>query len=512
MAELHRAELRPGKLELLAPWMGSQRWYAAKGSAPQLTALAAWRLGDPAGEVGVETHLVMDTGGPEPLTYQVPVTYRAAAEPALAHALIGTIDHGTLGTRWVYDGVHDPVYAGELFRLIRGEVEAESSSQSDTRDSRFHGEPAGSWTVALTVRGARVISGEQSNTSIILDTVDGAGAECPVIVKVFRILGAGDNPDVVLQSALREAGCDRVPRVVGALRGTWPTSHTPSGGGVEGAPGRTTDPLPSAPYSSSTDAEVTGHLAFAQEFIPNTEDAWRVALRAATAGHDFTTAARDLGVATATVHTALAQSLGSRTAGTEDIARLTAVMRRRLHTAAALVPAIAERAGEIEAIFAAAEAGPWPPLQRIHGDYHLGQVLHSPDRGWLLLDFEGEPLRPLAERVLPDSTFRDMAGMLRSLDYAGGSAEHDDPSRSARAWVDDGVAAFLEGYSRSADDPRHHATLLTAFLLDKALYEVVYEARNRPTWLALPAAAISRLLGDAGRSESAQTPERGWSS
>lgn len=478
MAEIHTGSwIRPTKIELLTGWMGHQRWYAAKGSVPVLTSLAAWRLGDPSGEAGIETHIVLDTGGSEPVTYQVPLTYRGAPVAGLEHALVGTMEHGVLGPRWVYDATHDPVYASQLLALVRGRVRAESSTRSDTVDDRYTGQPSSSWTRSLTVTGSRVLVGEQSNTSMIVDATDDMGMPCPIIVKIFRTLGAGDNPDVVLQSALREAGCERVPAVVGSVAGSWP----PVGDG----------------HGTDGGAEVHGHLAFAQEFISGSEDAWRVALNAARDGTDFTTAARDLGAATAAVHTALAQALPTQAATVDDVDRITSVMRRRLRAAGALVPDIAVRADEIEAAFAAAEVAHWPPLQRIHGDYHLGQVLHSPRRGWLLLDFEGEPLRPLTERSQPDSTFRDVAGMLRSLDYAGGSAEQERPSVSAREWVDNGVTAFLDGYFGTAADAREHDHLLRAFLLDKALYEVVYEARNRPTWLPIPVAAITRLLGQS---------------
>ena len=485
MAEIHTGTwIRPTKLELLTSWMGRQRWYAAKGSAPVLTSLAAWRLGDPEGEVGIETLIVLDTGGAEPVTYQVPLTYRGAPVEELAHALVGTMEHGVLGPRWVYDATHDPVYARQLLALVRGETQAESSSRSDSPDERFTGQPAASWTRSLTVTGSRVLVGEQSNTSVILDATDEDGAASPVIIKVFRTLAAGDNPDVVLQSALRQAGCEQVPAVVGSVSGSWPEQ-----GGAE----------------AGVD-EVQGHLAFAQEFIPGSEDAWRVALRAAREATDFTTAARELGEVTASVHTALAQALPRREASIDDVARITSVMERRLRAASDLVPEIAARAPQVEAVFAAARSASWPPLQRIHGDYHLGQVLHSPERGWLLLDFEGEPLRPLAERAEPDSTFRDVAGMLRSLDYAGGSAEQERPEASARDWVDNGLTAFLDGYSSAAADPRDHDDLLRAFLLDKALYEVVYEARNRPTWLAIPVAAITRLLDRSPENDEERGP------
>lgn len=500
MAEIHSGTtLHPTKLELLTEWMASQRWYAAKGSTPNLARLASWRLGDPAGEVGIETHIVLDSSGNSGVTYQVPLTYRGAPVAELAHALVGTMEHGVLGTRWVYDGTHDPVYARQLLALIRGDAAAESSTVTDAPDPRFGGEHAASWTTRLTFQSSRVLVGEQSNTSIIVTAADDEGRSTPVIVKVFRQLAAGENPDVVLQSALRESGCERVPAVVGAVAGSWPLSEggTGANGGHSDGNGNSGTDVSNSGTEDSTDLTAHGHLAFAQEFIPGTEDAWRVALRAAKSGTDFATAARDLGEATAAVHTVLSAALPTAEASDADLARVTSTMRRRLSAASGLVTQIAERAQEIEAVFAAAEAGPWPALQRIHGDYHLGQVLHSQERGWLLLDFEGEPLRPLAERSLPDSTFRDVAGMLRSFDYAGGSAEHGDPDTDARAWVESASQAFLDGYAKQAPDARDHDALLRAFLLDKALYEVVYEARNRPTWLAIPVAAITRLLGES---------------
>jgi predicted trehalose synthase len=141
-----------------------------------------------------------------------------------------------------------------------------------------------------------------------------------------------------------------------------------------------------------------------------------------------------------------------------------------------------------------------PDLQQVHGDYHLGQVLHSGSRGWILLDFEGEPLRPLSERTAPDLALRDVAGMLRSFDYAArhstvGLDPEDRRSVAAKAWAAACREAFLDGYAGGgADDPRDHGVLLRALELDKALYEVVYETRNRPTWLGIPLGAVRRLL------------------
>ena len=470
MAEIHfGATLSPSKLEILQGWMGSQRWYAGKGRHPNLERLAAWRLGDPEGEVGVETLIVADDSGPETVVYQVPLTYRGAPLASIDHALIGTMEHSALGTRWVYDAPHDPLYAALVLELTQGRVQAESSSANDEIDDRFVGEPCATWTQQVTVRSSRVLSGEQSNTSIILDGVGPDGTEIPLIVKVFRMLSAGDNPDVVLQSALVAAGSHHVPAVLGSVRGQWPE------------PG--------------TDGEhpAYGHLAFAQEFLPGVEDAWRVAVRAAEEGTDFTEPAQALGAATAEVHRMLAAVLGSEPTSSAEAAVVLASMRDRFADAVLAAPELATLGDAVESMFASAEAMVWPARQRIHGDYHLGQVLRSPDRGWILLDFEGEPLRPLLERSQPDQWMRDVAGMLRSFDYVGGSWEIDNPG-SARPWVAAAQEAFLDGYAaESGADPRRLGALLTAFELDKAMYEVVYEARNRPDWLAIPIAAVHRL-------------------
>ncbi|QIM20330.1 aminoglycoside phosphotransferase [Phycicoccus sp. HDW14] len=470
MAEIHTtASLTPTKLELLEEWMGPQRWYAAKGRRPRLRRLATWRLDDPAGEVGVETLVVADEAGDETVVYQVPLTYRGEPLASADHALVGTMDHSVLGKRWVYDAPHDPVYANQLLELVQGRVRAASSSRSDAVEESVSGVPQASWTHPVQVRTSRVLTGEQSNTSVILDTDDADGHHRPLIVKVFRMLSPGENPDVVLQGALVDAGSRRVPAVVGAVTGAW-LHPTPEG-----------------------DRPATGHLAFAQEFLPGVEDAWRVALRAADEGADFTGPARELGAATAEVHRALASVLGTTPTTGEQAAAILAGMRVRLDAAVDAVPDLEPVRDAVEAVLSAAAAVPWPDLQRIHGDYHLGQVLHSPERGWVLLDFEGEPLRPLAERSLPDQWVRDVAGMLRSFDYVGGTREQV-VGRSARDWVTAAQQAFLDGYAAEAgEDPRARDAVLAAFELDKALYEVVYEARNRPDWLGIPLGAVRRL-------------------
>jgi maltokinase len=427
-------------LTTLGPWMAGQRWYAAKGGTPSLTLVS--ELTDEMAGVGIRTLFLLDDAPTGAVLYQVPLTVRSAPEPGLDAAVVTDLD-GEL----YLDAPHDPAYA----QWLLGRIEAD-------------GEAIG------PVRGARVLSGEQSNTSIICETEQSG----TVIAKVFRVLHDGDNPDVTTQRALSAAGSARVPRTFGALRGEWPDTAQPDG-------------------------VAHGHLAFAQEFLPGLDDAWRVALGAARSGASFADAADRLGAALAEVHTTLADAMPTESAGPDQVDAAVATMRGRLATAASEVPDIAEHADAIAAVYDRAATIPWPVLQRIHGDLHLGQVLAAPEpRGWVFLDFEGEPLRPMPERSRPDVALRDVAGMLRSFDYVAGALAHDEDPVDTGSWAEEARNAFLDGYGRaSGADLRSHRALLDAFELDKAVYEVVYEARNRPTWVGIPVAAVARLVARA---------------
>ena len=155
------------------------------------------------------------------------------------------------------------------------------------------------------------------------------------------------------------------------------------------------------------------------------------------------------------------------------------------------------------AVYEEAAAAPLPLLQRIHGDLHLGQVLYSPERGWQFIDFEGEPSAPLSERVRLDSPLRDLAGMLRSFDYVAHSIPAMtgvislDPSVDEAALADDWVRrnqmAFLFGYAFDRSDAA--VALLRAYEIDKAVYEVAYEADHRPDWIGIPVRALRALVG-----------------
>ncbi|MER7071384.1 aminoglycoside phosphotransferase [Terrabacter sp. NPDC000476] len=473
MATIHRgASIVPSKTEIVTAWMPEQRWYHGKGHVPQLRRVGGFRFEDPDGEVGCETLLLADDAVSPAVVYQVPLTYRAAPLEGGEHALLGTMEHSVLGTRWVYDAPHDPVYVAGLVATILDSGVSDDAQASVGGNARATGSSTG--RVAGGVSSSTVLTGEQSNTSVICRmTAAGGGPGEPIIVKVFRTLQDGENPDVIVQSALTGGGSDRVPMAVGHLAGAW---DSPEDGTAQ-----------------------HGHLAFAQEFIPGVEDAWRVALVAAASGADFTARARDLGVVTAQIHADLAHALGTHPVTPEAREAVTASMRQRYAAAVALVPELASHAADVDRVVASVGAAGWPALQRIHGDYHLGQVLDVPERGWVALDFEGEPLRPLAERVQPDLTARDVAGMLRSFDYAAGSVGLSEAAVDATAWAADCRAAFLEGYASVAGPADTDATtLVRALELDKALYEVVYEARNRPSWLPIPLGAVERLTTEEG--------------
>jgi maltokinase len=183
-------------------------------------------------------------------------------------------------------------------------------------------------------------------------------------------------------------------------------------------------------------------------------------------------------------------------------AELAGAMTSRLDAALDVVPDLAPYADGLRAKFAAVAKVKRVQVQQVHGDLHLGQTLRTV-KGWKIVDFEGEPAKPLAERGLPDSAWRDVAGMLRSFDYAPRVAERtvagaDDTGAEQRAfraaeWAGRNSAAFLAAYA-GRDLTKAEQTLLDAYVADKAVYETVYEARNRPTWVPIPLTAIERLL------------------
>ncbi|MBT2441736.1 1,4-alpha-glucan branching protein [Streptomyces sp. ISL-36] len=134
MAVIHRTTMNPGKLELIASWLPSRPWYVRTERGPELSKAGGFRLDDPQGEVGIEFMVVTDGSGEDAVSYHLPLTYRGAPLDGAEQALVGTSEHGVLGRRWVYDGVHDPVLVAQLIALVEGRAEPQAQSESDTPD------------------------------------------------------------------------------------------------------------------------------------------------------------------------------------------------------------------------------------------------------------------------------------------------------------------------------------------------------------------------------------------
>lgn len=408
----------------LSGWVARQRWYAGKSHLPR------FRILDVQATAGATRYLLMDDATTPATLYQVPLA-PVSEPPTDPELVVAAGDRGQL----LVDAPHDHGFAVGLLAQM------------------------GVDTARVTT--SRVMTGEQSNTSIVYEE-DGRPT---IIVKLFRALHHGENPDVAVQRALSAAGSPFVPRFLGSLEAEWPDTGRPSG-------------------------VARGTVAFAQEFLPGARDGWSIAVEEARDGRSFAGAAHDLGVAVAGVHGALAASLPTRAGRRSDAAAAARVWRRRLTIASAEVPTVAERRAAIDAVYREAARSAWPRLQRVHGDLHLGQVLAVPDGGWRIVDFEGEPLRPMTERDAPDLPLRDVAGMLRSFDYAGIVGGGPDGA----AWAAEARAAFLPAYAGEPGSAPLDDILLRALVLDKAVYETVYEARNRPDWLPIPLTGIDAAL------------------
>ncbi|MFJ3906382.1 1,4-alpha-glucan branching protein [Streptomyces sp. NPDC090025] len=179
MSVIYRTTITPTKLELLTAWLPTRPWYVPTGAAPLLEKAGGFRLDDPAGEVGIEFMVVTDSSGDEVRSYLVPLTYRGAPLDSAADALITTAEHGVLGTRWVYDGIHDPVLIGQLTALLDGRAEPQAQSETDTPDptvvASFDG--TGQWDLSA----APVVEEGAYGTDVRL------GADAPVL-RVARLL------------------------------------------------------------------------------------------------------------------------------------------------------------------------------------------------------------------------------------------------------------------------------------------------------------------------------------
>jgi len=317
---------------------------------------------------------------------------------------------------------------------------------------------------ALALLPERRLGVQQSNTSVAIGEA--------LMLKVYRLVEPGPNPEVEVNAFLTDVGFREAPALAGSA----------------------TYELDGEPHSA----------AMLQQLVHSAGDAWSWVLDRLAAWPrgpaDAIRGVAQIGRLTAGMHAALAShpaapGFPSRPATRDELSAWGSAAEAQLGAALGVLdeanrPRLAGLAPRIKAGFGAIEGARSAPVSRIHGDYHLGQLLRT-GGGFTVIDFEGEPARTLSERRAPASPLRDLAGMLRSLDYAAHTAIAEDRAPDERSdWVAAARAALLEGYGGVLPD---EAPLLAAFELEKACYEVVYEANNRPDWTWLPLGALERL-------------------
>jgi len=456
---------------LLTPWLPGRRWYPAKGAAAELTPVGVLAFPDQDDDA-LRVLLVRVVTAAVDVVLQVPL-------------VVGGPDDGDGGPDGVVDGDGDRDRAGDDDRDRAGDDDRPAAPRGPligyvdglpVRDGAGDAAYLTAFLAAADGPGAdldpasgRVITGEQSNTSVVLRGP--AGGSPVAICKVLRTVAAGSNPDVDIPRRLVEVGWDGAPTPLAWLVGRWP--------GEDGS-------------------EQEGYLGAVSAFVPDAEDGFELACTWARAGRSFAGPAGELGALVAGMHDALRRGFGVLT-GDDDPgpAGVAAALAARYAWAAPQVGHVAAYAEAVAGVVARVHGlTAAPARQRVHGDLHLGQVLRSGDR-WFVTDFEGEPLAPLADRTRPDLAVRDLAGLLRSYDYA--AAVGGLTGAAALAWSDEARTATLSRYDELAGTTLAAGTgapalLLAALELDKALYEAVYEQRNRPDWLPIPLAGLHRLL------------------
>ena len=442
-------------------WIVQQRWFGSKArevshveiveciplreEPPQLAlALVEARFGEGTHE-----------------TYQVPLGLRPSEEGWSERVI------GDAGDWTVYDALADPSAGRELLHRMR------RSSEESVEDGtlRFAWAESAGAGLGGTV-DVRPVGVEQSNSSVVFGEA--------LILKAFRRVEPGVNPELELLRFLSER---EFPNIA-----------------------------PLAGWYEFEGRFIDATLGILQEYLADARDGWELALEEIASDPDgFLGRLRALGEVTGDLHSVLgsdssAPDFAPDQPSQEALSLLTADVDEQIERIFLDLPeteAVAPIAGRgqdvREKLQALSHIGAGGRVIRTHGDFHLGQTMLT-DRGWVILDFEGEPARPLPERRLKRSPLRDVAGMLRSFSYVTAGARLLRGVDVPEDWEERARAAFLEGYYEHVDSgllppgEAPTAQLLSVFELEKAVYELRYELNNRPEWIGIPVAGILRLL------------------
>ncbi len=516
---------------LLPDYLPRQRWFGSKSKTITAVTVKDWGpLNENAGALAL-LEVTYTEGAPEGYLLPLTLLFGEAAEKLTAaapNAVVSPVLVPGGQSGLLADATHTDEAAQTLLDLLA------HADELPMRNGALRGAPS---SIFAQLRGegvlpARRTSAEQSNTSLLYSD--------RLILKLFRRVLYGPNPDVEIGRYLTENSAY--------------TAIAPFGGSID--------------YYTNADGQEPATVAMLQGLVQNVGDGWEWTLgeldryyegrlaaqfppeqlpkpsepinrqgpaweQARDAAGVYLEAACTLGRRTAEMHLALAQptDLGAFAAEpmtpedlralerdlTEHGARPVALRRAASGKQAAAAARPREQAGlllsrrrQVLSKFAALSTlGTGALRTRVHGDYHLGQTLRSKG-DWVLLDFEGEPARPLAERRAKQSPMKDVAGMIRSFSYAAGASltaftgrrpqDYDRLEPWARLWEAAVVDEFLEAYRTAAagstvvpQDEAAFRSLLDVYLLDKALYELVYELNNRPTWVRIPLAGILGL-------------------
>jgi maltokinase len=447
-------------LEVLQEWVVRQRWFASKSR--QVSSIEVLQ-GVPLRETEPLLILALVAArfpaGTHDL-YQIPLGIRHADE-GWDKSVIAEVDGWT-----VYDGLADPVHAQELLVRMRDSSIARAGSSTVT----FRWADGTAPPEAPAVRPMGV---EQSNSSMVF------GDE--LVLKSFRRLEPGVNPELELLRFLHDHGFENIAPLAG-----WYECE-----------GRLVD---------ST-------LGILQQFLPDARDGWSLAVDEDGEDPDrLIDQIQELGVVTGRMHSVLGSDAAEPSFAPDEptgeaLALITATVDEDIERIFKGLPEDDERIQPIsgrsqdvrERLGQLSRIGAGGRVIRTHGDYHLGQVIRS-ERGWVVLDFEGEPARTLPERRQKRSPLRDVAGMLRSFSYVAAAGDILGTRTMPEDWESRARAAFLEGYFREVDPallpPGKQSTdkLLSVFELEKAVYELNYEINNRPDWVGIPVESIARLL------------------